>query len=391
MFAWFTPELLTLLLRAAILIFVLLTAFAYLTYLERRVLGWFQWRVGPNRVGPWGLLQPLADGVKTVLKQEMVPVKADKALYFMAPVLTFAASFSIFSLIPMGPKVWISNVPVAVLVFLGLSSLSSYGLILAGWASQSRYSFLGGLRTCAQVISYELGLGIALLVPIMITGSLSIEDIGNIYTNPGWNWAYLIVLFPATVLFLICALAETGRAPFDLPECESEIVAGYHTEYSSFKYAMFPMGEYVAMAAMCAIAVNMFLGGYHLPFGLDNWWGLLIHNPEAVVGPPHFLIKEGPWWNALSISALGFSTVLTFIVKVLLLIFVFMWIRATTPRVRYDQLMRLGWKVLLPAGLALIFLTSVISVFAGVASERAAKPTATSTSTKEVSLYVPDR
>jgi NADH-quinone oxidoreductase subunit H len=388
MFAWFTPELLTLLLRAGIMIFVLLTAFAYLTYLERRVLGWFQWRVGPNRVGPWGLLQPLADGAKTVMKQEMVPNRADKILYFMAPVITFAASFSIFALIPLGPHVWISNVPVAVLIFLGLSSLSSYGLILAGWASQSRYSFLGGLRTCAQVISYELGLGIALLVPIMITGSLSIEDIGNVYANPA-NWWYIIVLFPATILFLICALAETGRAPFDLPECESEIVAGYHTEYSSFKYAMFPMGEYIAMAAMCAIAVHMFLGGYHLPFGQTNWLGNLIQNPAAVAGPPAWLIPEGPWNAALSISALGFSTVMTFIVKVLLLIFVFMWIRATTPRVRYDQLMRLGWKVLLPAGLALVFVTALLNVFIGEAYKLGDKPDPTAV--KEVSLYVGDR
>jgi NADH-quinone oxidoreductase subunit H len=362
MFNWFTPELLTLLLRAGLMIFVLLTAFAYLTYLERRVLSWFQWRTGPNRVGPWGLLQPLADGVKTVLKQEMVPEKADKRLYFMAPVITFAAAFSIFSLIPLGPGVWISNVPVAALIFLGLSSLASYGLIIAGWASQSRYSFLGGLRTCAQVISYELGLGLALLVPIMIVGSLSLNDIGNIYTSPNWHPAYLLVLFPATVLFLICALAETGRAPFDLPECEAEIVAGYHTEYSSFKYAMFPMGEYIAMAAMAAIAVHMFFGGYNLPFGMTNWLGNIIGNPDAVAGPPAWLIPGEVWRDALSISALGFSTVHTFILKTLAIIFIFMWIRATTPRVRYDQLMRLGWKVLLPVGLALVAMTAIINV-----------------------------
>jgi NADH-quinone oxidoreductase subunit H len=367
-----TPQMLTLLLRAAIMIFVLLTAFAYLTYLERRVLSWFQWRVGPNRVGPWGLLQPLADGAKTVMKQEMVPVKADKILYFMAPVITFAATFSIFSLIPLGPGVWMSDVPVAALIFLGLSSLASYGLILGGWASQSRYSFLGGLRTCAQVISYELGLGLALLVPIMIAGSLSLNDIGNLYTSTNWHWIYLIVLAPATILFLICALAETGRAPFDLPECEAEIVAGYHTEYSSFKYAMFPMGEYIAMAAMCAIAVHMFLGGYLLPFGWTNWWGNLIHNPDAVAGPPTWLIARGPWWDALSVSAEGFSTVMTMIVKILLVIFVFMWIRATTPRVRYDQLMRLGWKVLLPIGLALVFLTSILMIVPKDAGDRTA-------------------
>ena len=279
----FTPQVVNLIVRGGLMIFVLLTTFAYLTYTERRILSFFQWRLGPNRVGPQGLLQPLADGVKTALKQEMVPRKADKVLYFLAPTLTLSASFTTFALIPVGEQVALSSVPVAILFFLGLSSMAAYGLILAGWSSQSKYPFLGSLRTCAQVISYELALGLCLLVPIMITGSLNINDFGMMYRSENWNWAYLVVLAPAAILFLISSLAETGRTPFDLPECEAEIVAGYHTEYSSMKYAMFPMGEYIAMVAMSAMVVHMLLGGYHMNLGfvdLTYWAG------DWKLGPP---------------------------------------------------------------------------------------------------------
>jgi len=371
--------LLLILIRAVIFVIVLLTGFAYLTYLERRVLSWFQWRVGPNRVGPWGLFQPIADGVKAILKQELIPQKADKLLYLMAPVVAFAAAFTMFSLIPVGEGVYLSDLPIALLVFLGLSSLAAYGVILAGWSRQNRYSFMGALRSCAQVISYELGLGLALLVPVMIVGSLSLTEIGMIYRSEYWHPLYFIVLIPAGILFLISAMAETARIPFDLPECESELVTGFHTEYSSLKYAMFPMGEYIGLAGMCAIAVHFFLGSYTLPVigGVDltNWFGLLIGNPGAVLGP-----SEG-YWTVLSISALGFSTTMTFIVKVLILIFVFMWVRATEPRFRYDQLMRFGWKVLLPIGLVLVFLAAVITVLVPAAEVGA--------EVAEVSLYVP--
>lgn len=375
-----SPELLTLIVRGGIFTVCLLTTFAYLTFIERRMLAFFTWRVGPNRVGPWGLFQPLADGVKTVLKQEMVPMKADKVLYMMSPVISFAACFAMFGLIPVGEKVWMSNVPVAVLMLLGLSSLGAYGLILAGWSSQSRYPFLGSLRTCAQVISYELALGLTILVPVIITGSLSFNDIGNIYWGSNWNPLYLIVLIPASLLFLVAACAETGRVPFDLPECEAEIVAGYHTEYSSMKYAMFPMGEYIAMTALSAIAVHMFMGGYHLyvPSSIDltqpwinisNWVGLLVDKiglSGALAppwGPPHWLVPEA-YWPSLSLSPEGLSTTLTFLAKMAILILTFMWIRATLPRMRYDQLMRFGWKFMLPVGLILVFLTSVLVVFA---------------------------
>jgi NADH-quinone oxidoreductase subunit H len=377
-------ELLKIFLRSVIFIVISLTAFAYLTYLERRVLSWFQWRVGPNRVGPWGLFQPIADGLKTILKQEIVPRKADRALYFLAPIIALAAGFTMFALVPVGDGVWISNVAVAVLVFLGCSSLGAYGIILAGWSSQSRYPFIGSLRACAQVISYELTLGLAILVPVLIVGSLSVNDIANIYRSPYWNPLYLIVLAPATLLFFVAALAETGRVPFDLPEGESEIVAGYMTEYSSLKYAMFPMGEYLAMCAMSAIAVHMFLGGYLLPaiggVDLTNWIGLLVRDPGAVWGPVDSLKLPPDFWAALSVSAKGLSTSITFTVKVCLLIFSFMWIRATYPRLRYDQLMRLGWKVMLPAGIGLVILTAVLLAVLPV-PEAGAK-------LSEVSMYV---
>jgi NADH-quinone oxidoreductase subunit H len=368
-----TAEFVMQLVRMLLLVVCLLTAFAYLTYLERRVLSWFQWRVGPNRVGPWGLFQPIADGVKAILKQELVPRKADKVLFLAAPAITLVAGFTMFALIPVGEKVWITNVPVAVLLFLGLSGLGAYGLILAGWSSQSRYPFLGGLRACAQVISYELSLGLTLLVPVMIVGSLNIYDIGQIYRSEQWHPAYFIVLIPAGILFLISALAETGRVPFDLPECESELVTGYHTEYSSLKYAMFPMGEYVAMCAMAAIATHMFLGSYFLSIpwpggGLDltNWMGMIVGafggDPNGALYLPASFGLSDEYLRVLSITARGFSTTITFMVKMFLVIFTFMWVRATEPRFRYDQLMRFGWTVMLPLGLLLVFLTAVILV-----------------------------
>jgi NADH-quinone oxidoreductase subunit H len=364
-----SPELLLILLRSSVFIVALLTAFAYLTYTERRVLSWFQWRVGPNRVGPWGLFQPIADGVKTVLKQEMIPAKADRKLYMMAPAITLAAAFTMFAVIPVGEQVVISSVPIAVLIFLGLSSLGAYGIILAGWASQSRYPFLGSLRACAQVISYELPLGITMLVPVLITGSLDFSVIGNMYRSPEFHPAYLLVLIPTFAVFIIAALAETGRVPFDLPECEAEIVAGYHTEYSSMKYAMFPMGEYIAMCAMCAVATHLFLGGYHLSLpGIDltNWAGLLSQamggDLNFAWGPPDFLRLSDDYWAVFSVGSMGLSTTLTFLFKMALLVFAFMWVRATLPRLRYDQLMQLGWKRLLPISLVLVFLTSTILV-----------------------------
>jgi NADH-quinone oxidoreductase subunit H len=360
-------ELLKLFVRASVIIVILLTAFAYLTYLERRMLAWFQWRCGPNRVGPWGLFQPIADGVKTLMKQEMIPAKADKVLYMAAPAIFLVAAFTSYSLIPVGANVWMSNLSVGLLLFLGLSSLGTYGVILAGWSSQSRYAFLGALRSCAQVISYELGLGLALVVPVMLVGSLNISEIATIYTSPNWNPLYFVVLLPAGALFLISALAESARVPFDLPECESEIVAGYHTEYSSMKYAMFPMAEYVSMTAMAAVGVHFFLGGWLLPGGWTDWLGRLTGG--FAWGPPVAWGMPDDYWAALSLTSAGLSTTLTFLFKTLFIVLVFMWIRATWPRFRYDQLMSFGWKFLLPAGLALVLAAAIMLVLVPGASE----------------------
>lgn len=381
------PQLTLILIRSVILLVVSLTAFAYLTYTERRVLAWFQWRVGPNRVGPWGLFQPIADGVKAILKQELIPNKADKWLYLLAPVIAVTAGFTMFAVIPMGENVALANVSVAVLLFLGFSSLGAYGIIIAGWSSQNRYSFLGCLRACAQVISYELTLGLLVLIPVMIVGSLNIVDIGKIYTNPNFSPFYLIVLIPAGVLFFIAAMAETGRIPFDLPEGESEIVAGYFTEYSSIKYAMFPMGEYISMCAMAGIITHMFLGGYLLPtiggVNLTNWVGLISQafggSAEAAWGPPAAWGLSPEWWAVFSLSPMGLSSVLTFAVKVVIVIFTFMWVRATEPRFRYDQLMRFGWKWMLPVGLLLVTVTAILMVLVPGAGQ----------TVQEVSVNVP--
>jgi NADH-quinone oxidoreductase subunit H len=288
----------------------------------------------------------------------------------MAPVISFAAAFTMFALFPVGQQVYITSTPIAVLLFLALSSLGAYGIILGGWASQTRYPFLGSLRACAQVISYELALGLSLLVPVMIVGSLNFNDIGGIYRSPNWHPAYFIVLIPTAFIFIVAALAETGRVPFDLPECEAEIVAGYHTEYSSMKYAMFPMGEYIAMCAMCAAATHMFLGSYYLSVpgqDLTNWVGLILQatggQADTVWGPPAAFNLPEDYWNALSLSAVGLSTTLTFLFKMAVLIFIFMWVRATLPRYRYDQLMILGWRKMLPVSLLMVFLTATILVF----------------------------
>lgn len=328
--------------------FVLLTV-AYATYAERKIIGHMQVRIGPNRVGPLGLLQPIADGLKLFFKEEIVPAQASKFAFLVAPLVALVPALLTFAAIPFGTTVEIMGykVPlqiagyydtafgkvfdlnVGVLYILAMSSLGVYGIVLAGWSSNSKYSLMGGLRSSAQMVSYELAAGLAIIPVFMLVGSLSLQEI--VKAQEGFKWFIWSnpMTFVAGVVFYICALAEVNRTPFDLPEAESELVSGFCTEYSSMKYAMFFMAEYANLVTVSAITATLFLGGW-----------------------------DGPLTNQMP----GLS-VLYFIAKVYFLMFVSMWIRATVPRYRYDQLMALGWKILLPLTLVLIVLTGVAGYF----------------------------
>jgi NADH-quinone oxidoreductase subunit H len=307
---------------------VLLLAMAYLTYVERRFVAWFQWRLGPNRVGPWGLIQPIADGIKLLFKQELIPARADKVVYFLAPVISLVAAFAIISVIPITENFYIADVNVAILLVLALSSLGTYGIILAGWSSGSKYPLVGALRSCAQMISYELALGFAVIGVILLAGTFSLREI-VLGQERLWYFVPQILGF---LVFLVAGVAEANRAPFDLPECENELVAGYHTEYSAMKFAMFFLGEYVVIINMGMLATVLFLGG---------WYGPAIFGAGLV----------------------GLSNLFWFVLKTCVVIFFFIWVRATLPRFRYDQLMRFGWMVLLPLALLNIVITAGIRAF----------------------------
>ena len=329
-----TADLVEIVVKSLIIIFALLTGFAYMTWFERRVIARLQSRLGPNRVGPFGLLQPLADGLKLFFKEDIIPAEADRTLYLLAPLLAVVPAIMAFAVVPVGPTIvlfgrqvtlYLADLNIALLYFLGLGSLGVYGVVLAGWASNNKYALLGGLRASAQMISYELAMGLAVLSVVMLTGSLSLVDIVN--AQAGGRW--FVLLQPlAFLIFLITMIAETKRAPFDLPEAEQELVAGFHTEYSSMKFALFFMGEYIAMIAISGLAVSLFLGGWRGPF-------------------------------AEQFPILG---VLYFFVKLVAFLFFFVWLRATLPRLRYDHLMYLGWKVLLPLSLANVVVTAVVVV-----------------------------
>jgi NADH-quinone oxidoreductase subunit H len=313
--------------KSVIIIGFLLTAFAYLTLFERKVIGRMQVRIGPNRVGPMGLLQPLADGIKLFFKEDVTPIGADKFVYLLAPAISTMVALIAFAVIPIGPNInifgrevglYLSDANIGILYVLAIGSLGVYGIALAGWSSNNKYSLIGGIRASAQMISYELALGLSLMGVIMITGSLSLIDIVE-----GQRSVWYIFVQPlGFILYLIAGIAETNRAPFDLPEAETELVAGYHTEYSGMKFALFFMAEYINMVTVSSIATTVFLGGYHGPFN----------------------ILDGPWW---------------FFLKIGLLLFFYVWLRATLPRLRYDRLMNFGWKVLLPLALANVVLTAL--------------------------------
>lgn len=298
---------------------------AYLTYAERKVIGYMQARLGPNRVGRWGLLQPFADVIKLLSKEAVIPERASRAVFVGAPLLVLTPALAAWAVIPFAPHVAIARVNAGLLYLIALTSLGVYGVILAGWSSNSRYALLGAMRSAAQIVSYEIAMGFALVGVLMATGSL---DLGHIVDRqaPGFLHWYLIPLFPLFFVYFISAVAETNRAPFDVVEGESEIVAGFHVEYSGVMFAMFFLAEYANMILVSALAATLFLGGWASPFaGLP--WGILA--------------QPGFFWLAL---------------KVMCLLFAFLWFRATFPRFRYDQIMRLGWKVFVPITIVWIVL-----------------------------------
>jgi NADH-quinone oxidoreductase subunit H len=291
---------------------------------ERKVAAHIQFRPGPNRVGPFGLVQPAADVLKLFFKEDIVPAEAHKVLYVMAPLISLIPAFVIFSVVPVGPNVIIADLNVGILIFLAMSSLAVYSIVLAGWASNNKFSLMGGLRSSAQMISYELAMGLAVVSVVLTTGSLSTVRIVE-----GQQGLWYAVLQPvAFLVFVIAMFAETNRTPFDLPEAEAELVAGYHTEYSSMKFAIFFMGEYMNMMAISAIATTLFLGG----------WG----GPVLPFVPP---LLMGIGW---------------FVAKVAAVMFFFLWVRWTFPRLRYDMLMGFGWKFLLPLALANVMVTALV-------------------------------
>ena len=304
----------------------LLGAVAYLTYAERKVIGAMQLRKGPNTVGPLGLLQPLADGIKLLFKETILPAGANKIVFVAAPMLTFILAMVAWAVIPVGPGLVISDINVGILYLFAISSLGVYGVIMAGWASNSKYPFLGALRSAAQMVSYEVSMGFVIITVLLCVGSLNLTDIVEAQRG---LW-FAVPLLPMFVIFFISVLAETNRAPFDLPEGESELVAGFFVEYSSMTFALFFLGEYANMILMSAMTVILFMGGWLPP--LD-------------VAPFNWI--PGPIW---------------FAAKIALVLFFFLWVRATFPRYRYDQLMRLGWKVFLPFSLLWVVLTAGVLV-----------------------------
>ncbi len=307
----------------------LLVAVAFLTLAERKVIGAMQLRKGPNVVGPFGLLQPFADGLKLLLKETIVPTGANRFVFMMAPMVTFLLSLVAWAVIPFDYGVVLSDLNVGILYLFAISSLGVYGIIMAGWASNSKYAFLGAMRSAAQMVSYEVSIGFVIITVLLCVGSLNLTDIVMAQKN---MW-FAVPLFPMFVIFFISALAETNRSPFDLPEGESEIVAGYFVEYSSMSFALFFLGEYAAMILMSGMTSILFLGGWLPPVDIApfNW-------------------VPGPIWFAL---------------KVAFCLFVFLWVRATMPRYRYDQLMRLGWKVFLPFSLFWVVLTAGVLMATG--------------------------
>lgn len=331
--------------KIVVILAIVLTGVAYTTLAERKVSAWMQDRKGPNRVGPFGLLQPVADGMKFFFKEDITPRQAYKPVYLLAPLLTLVPALVTFSVIPFGTEItvagksyplWIApGMDLGLLFLLSISSLAIYGIILGGWSSGNKYSIFGALRGASQVVSYELGVGLSLLTVVIWSGSFGLQDIVNAQKGHPW---FFLTHFLGFVVFLVAIFAETNRLPFDLPEGESEIVGGYHTEYSGLRFAMFFMGEYANMITASALLVTLFFGGWNLPF--VDW------------------AKFGPIWGGV-LSATVFFT------KIAFFLFFFIWVRWTLPRFRYDQLMNIGWKRLFPLALVNLLLMTTLMVFFG--------------------------
>jgi len=318
------------LIKGLVLVLILLGGFAYLTLYERKALARIQVRIGPNRAGPWGILQPIADAIKLIFKEELMPAQADKLIFFLAPVVTLVPALVITAVVPWGPTLtvfghrltlYIADINVGVLYIMSVTSIAVYGIVLAGWSSNNKYAMMGGLRSSAQMVSYEIALGLAFVSAILLAGTMRMVGIVEAQKT-----IWFVLLQPVgTAIFLIATLAEVNRAPFDMPEAEQELTAGYHVEYSGMKFALIFMAEYDKMIAISAIGATLFFGGYRGPF-----------------------VDQFPWLGPVYIFS-----------KLVILLFGMIWVRATFPRIRYDRLMAFGWKVLLPLSLAIVFITAV--------------------------------
>jgi len=313
--------------KILLIVIPLLLFIAYLTYFERKVIGAMQLRKGPNVVGPFGLFQPIADGIKLLTKETIFPENANKLIFILSPIITFTLALIGWAVIPIDYKIVLADINVGVMYIFAVSSLGVYGIIMAGWASNSRYAFLGALRSAAQMISYEVSIGLIIISVLITSGSLNLSEI----VMKQQNMWYVIPHFPMFIIFFISTLAETNRAPFDLPEAEAELVAGYNVEYSSMSFGLFFLGEYGNMILMSSMSTILFFGGWLPPIDIDFFQNI-----------PGFI------W---------------FLLKVTFLLFLFLWVRATLPRYRYDQLMRLGWKVFLPLSLIWIIITSSVVIY----------------------------
>ncbi len=323
-----------------ILFLISLGIAAYSTYFERKLAAWIQDRVGPDRAGPFGILQPIADGTKMFLKEDFIPKNADKWLFIIGPGISMFTALITSAIIPWGTDIelfgrsvtlQVTDFNIGILYLFAVLSISVYGIMIGGWASNNKYSLYGAIRASSQMISYELAMGISAITIIMLSGSLSLSDIVEKQHGMNWNFFYQPVCF---LVFFVCSLAETNRAPFDLPECENELIGGYHTEYSSMKLGLYLFSEYTAMFVSSAVMSILFFGGYNFP-GMDNFSG----------------------------NILAILSVLAFFTKIFIIIFVFMWIRWTIPRFRFDQLMHLGWKVLIPLSIINMLITGLVIAF----------------------------